>query len=107
MIIKLVATLSYIDKFQRLKLTNPDDDSTRKLAQHVIGGIPAEITVSLPKGIKAPTPDMIAMLGKRVTIHVVVSTYKFVSQMEKNKGETVTGTKLTLDDIKELRHTQS
>lgn len=101
--LRITGHFSYIDKYNRLKFTFLEDDTASKLAAHCKGTLPYSdegFSICLPKQIKTPQPDIKAKVGLDCTIHVKLIYYEFVSKLEKNFGEKVSGTQLVLDNIR-------
>jgi hypothetical protein len=117
MSLKLKGIFSYVDKFGRLKFVFIDDvdetDETRKKLTNTCRADTkpfdeTEFTVCMPKSGRKTAQnhglpeDINDLIGRRVTVWVKVSSYSFVSQLEKNKGERVRGVQLILEKIEPI-----
>jgi hypothetical protein len=60
-----------------------------------------EFTVTLPKNMKKPTPDIVRKVGFGCTVHVKLVKYDFCSKLDANKGDRIVGVNLILSDIKQ------
>ena len=60
----------------------------------------AGFTVHLPRGIKGIPPDIAASVGHACSVLVAPSTYTFKSRMPHNRGVTITGIKLVLQELR-------
>lgn len=99
--LRITGHFSYVDKYNKLVFTWLEDDSRAKLANHCEGNMPFDndgYTVSLP--MKQVPADIRAKVGLDCTLHVKLTKYDFVSKLERNYGERVNGTKLTLLNIR-------
>ena len=108
MSLKLEGILSYIDKYNRLKVVFIDDiDPTDKTRQKLINSCRSpfkpwdntEMTITVKNKNISDCTDIMAMIGLRVIIHVKLHAYSFLSKLEKNNGEKVKGVQLILLDI--------
>lgn len=102
----LTGILSYVDKYGRLKFVFAEDDSRAKLIRHCAGTcLPysdTEFTVTLTRS-GAPIPqDIQECMGLLCAIEVKLSPYRFASRLAHNRGQTITGIKLTLLDFHRL-----
>jgi hypothetical protein len=95
-ILRITGHFSYIDKYNRLKFVFLEEDNCReKLAEHCKGKLPFDdsgFTVMLPKGTKYVPNDIKNKVGLECALHVKLIEYDFVSKLESNFGERVTGT---------------
>lgn len=96
---KLRAILSRIDKYSKLWFVliddlYPEDTSRAKLARAGVALSGDEFGATMAQGI--PPAEL---LGRRVIIQVRAKPYSFVSKLEHNKGQRVTGVKLLIEDI--------
>jgi hypothetical protein len=112
--LRLDGILSYIDKYNRLKIVyiddiDPSDKTREKLNNHCRSDRKPfdndEFTVNLPKTMKKVTSahgidsDIKALIGRRVIVYVSLGTYSFTSPLEKNLGEKIKGVQLVLKSI--------
>ena len=102
-ILKLYGIFSYIDRYNKLHFAWLDDDlaSKHKVTEHC-PSLPTGqyFTVTLPKYMKRVQPDIREKVGSVCTIYVKVTPYDFISKLEHNFGDRVTGHQLVLNEIK-------
>lgn len=100
--LKLIAHLSYIDKYNKLKFTL-DDTSREKLVAHCSGANKpyddSVFTVTLPKHMKSVPADIAAMVGLTCVVDVKLVPYNFTSRAKHNAGDIITGVRLVMTDI--------
>lgn len=99
--LRLYAMFSHIDQYSRMWFTLLDehgDDSRAKLERAGAALDGDLFSVAMP-GRGAIPADVAALAGRRVSVVVRVQPYSFVSKLERNRGQRVTGVRLTLSDI--------
>lgn len=96
----LNAHFGEIDKYGNGLFYLIEAEDIDKVRRHVTGDRSPlrgqKIIVKLPHGIT------IDMVGLRYRLTLKLKYYKFTSRLETNKGESITGTKLSLIDMERL-----
>lgn len=92
--LRISGHLSYIDRFNKMKFIYLEDDTKEKLARHGYIGDGDEFTVTAPV-----LP--VDLVGLECSLRVKLTKYSFISTLERNRGDRVTGAKLALVDIKQ------
>lgn len=101
MILRLKGHFSYIDRYNQLKFIFIDDKSKFKLLSHCIADrVPftdSEFTIKILT--QPPAEDICDKVGLECIVHVKLKPYKFISRLDRNNGELVSGISLILMDI--------
>jgi hypothetical protein len=101
--LRLQGRLSYIDKFNKLKFSYIDEMTLEKLQQHCLGtAFPYTVDDFTVSGLKYIPNDIKQLIGYDCMIRVKLHKYDFVSKLEANLGDQVTGFQLYLIDCKRL-----
>lgn len=103
--LKLEGRLSFIDKYKKLHFVWTVDQPkyVAKLNKKCPDGVKPwtkrGFIVSPPPNIKTIPDDIKSRIGLDCIVYVSISQYDFVSNLEKNKGERISGSRLILSNI--------